>query len=613
MKFLTKIIFPSSFLLLYCYGQAQNISIATVGKLNIRADEFEQRYELSPMVLPGEFSDEDSLRNIVLYSLIAEKLWAMEAIDEGINTGERFKFYFEPIKKAIVRDKLFEIEIRNKVSVSDEDVIKGIKKYRMIPEVKILSFNDSIKALSSYEELVRFGSVDSLIRIDTTLISNLSTLQIKFGNLNEELIEDEIFNLVPRQFTKPLKNQYAWFIFQVDSIKSNLSEDTPENLTKDVGDLIRNRRIRNRYSEFYSEVFKGYTLKADEHLFTILSNNIYNVLISGRSGELAESDSQKIYLSESDINRIKESLTRDILDSTIFETRFGSITLNDFLGDLTLTDVEFPDLSTNTINIILSDKLRVIMQQETFYQLGVKRGFENSTDVQLQLALWKNNLLSQILKNGYNSKVRISEDELQKFYASEINDSSLITNYKYSIISSVKLEVIERILNLLNEGNDFDETGKNFANSDSVKFTITDEYSNPILNTIKSQLFSTGLMINSFYGPVKLDDGYSLVKIIDIEELNDSVKSNFEAMKEQIHSKLYFEKLDRLLESETVKLANKFGVNINETELKNLKLSDIKMFVHRYLGFGGRIAAMPTITPLYKWYYKWQSETTINP
>jgi len=275
--------------------------------------------------------------------------------------------------------------------------------------------------------------------------------------------------------------------------------------------------------------------------------------------------------------------------------------------------VAFPELSKNSINKVLSNKLKTVMQQETFYQLGVKKGLANSADVQSQLMPWRDNLLAQIIKNTFNSKVTISEDDIQKYYARIINDSSAITNYTYSMISSGYLETIEKIFNMLAIGQDLEEIENYYKNTDSVTIITTEELSNPIIDKIKSQFYSSDLKKNNWYGPIRLNDTYALVKILDVKEIDASTENDFITMKDRIKSRLYFKKLDSLLESETVKLANKYGVSIYPGELNDLKLSNIEMFVVRYLGFGGRIAAIPVTTPFYKWYYMWKSEKKINP
>ena len=613
MNYTVKSLFLFICIFLTGYSQNKSNNIARIGNQNISSEEFKFRYELSPMVLPKEFASEDSLKKIFLYSIIAEKLWAMEAIDEGLNTSERFKFYFNPLKKALVRDKLFEKEIKSKVSVSNDDLIDGIKKFQIIPKVEILSFPDSADAFHLYNELVELGSIDSLVKTDTTLDYNIDTVEIRFSTLKDEQIEDKIFNLAPSRFLKPLKYEGNWFIFQVDSIKPNIIHSSPQSLTKEVKDLIKDRRINNLYEEYYAKVFSGYSIEANEKLFELLSNTVYDVL-SSKFAEIPQiPDSQKIYLSESDINDIMGKLPKRVLDSTIFTTEYSPVTLNDFLSDLTLIDTGFPNLERGTIRRVLSNKLKLVMQQETLYQMGERMGLGNSVDVQSQLAPWKDNILAQLKKNTFNSTIKITDEEILKHYNSVMHDSALIINYKYSMISSRSLKVIQNIFNDINNGKDFETIKSNYADSDSVTFIVSDEFSNPIVNKIKSQLFTTELSKNVWYGPININNTFNLIKILETEEASDSIKNKFEQVKEQIRSNLFFEKLNQELEAKTVKLATKFGVRIYESELNKLTLTKIPMFVHRFLGFGGRIAAVPVTIPFYKWYYKWTSETKINP
>ncbi|MHB9013096.1 MAG: hypothetical protein ACYC49_12850 [Ignavibacteriaceae bacterium] len=50
----------------------------------------------------------------------------------------------------------------------------------------------------------------------------------------------------------------------------------------------------------------------------------------------------------------------------------------------------------------------------------------------------------------------------------------------------------------------------------------------------------------------------------------------------------------------TAELANEYGVSINDNALKSLKLSNVNMFTYRFMGFGGRITAIPYLVPWYE-------------
>ncbi|MDH3268248.1 MAG: hypothetical protein OEM46_05270, partial [Ignavibacteria bacterium] len=66
-------------------------------------------------------------------------------------------------------------------------------------------------------------------------------------------------------------------------------------------------------------------------------------------------------------------------------------------------------------------------------------------------------------------------------------------------------------------------------------------------------------------------------------------------------------------EDKTIDLANKYGIVISEDFIYSERYSDVNIFAHRYMGFGGRIAAVPFTTPFFRWYYKWKTYSKINP
>ncbi|MCW8961059.1 MAG: SurA N-terminal domain-containing protein, partial [Ignavibacteriaceae bacterium] len=65
--------------------------VAKVGKDEITEDVFLERYELTPQPNAAMIGAEESLKSEVLYSIIAEKLWALEAEREGLSNSELMK------------------------------------------------------------------------------------------------------------------------------------------------------------------------------------------------------------------------------------------------------------------------------------------------------------------------------------------------------------------------------------------------------------------------------------------------------------------------------------------------------------------------------------------
>ena len=58
---------------------AQDEYVATAGNIKITKQEFLERYELSPVIGKENIRNETGAKYSLLYSIIAEKLWALEA------------------------------------------------------------------------------------------------------------------------------------------------------------------------------------------------------------------------------------------------------------------------------------------------------------------------------------------------------------------------------------------------------------------------------------------------------------------------------------------------------------------------------------------------------
>src|ERR1035437_6764196 len=111
--------------LIFSQNQLGKGVLAKVGKNVISGEEFSERYEFTPQFRKQNKQMKNSLKLEFLYSLIAEKLWADESAVEGMDTTEAIRFAGEQIEKMYVRDELFSREIKDKVQISDLELIRG--------------------------------------------------------------------------------------------------------------------------------------------------------------------------------------------------------------------------------------------------------------------------------------------------------------------------------------------------------------------------------------------------------------------------------------------------------------------------------------------------------
>ena len=76
------------------------------------------------------------------------------------------------------------------------------------------------------------------------------------------------------------------------------------------------------------------------------------------------------------------------------------------------------------------------MQQETISRAGYEMGIQFSGDVIFHLDLWRDNLLTQILKNSFNSEIEVTENEVKQYYSEVFSDSSEISELNIQSINT---------------------------------------------------------------------------------------------------------------------------------------------------------------------------------
>ncbi len=121
------------------------------------------------------------------------------------------------------------------------------------------------------------------------------------------------------------------------------------------------------------------------------------------------------------------------------------------------------------------------------------------------------------------------------------------------------------------------------------------------------------LSIGEVYGPIEADGEYVVFKVIDKKTAKEKVPDSFDEIKDEFKRQLKAEKVSSKMIENTVKLANKYGVKVNENILYNMKVTNYNMMVYRYMGFGGRLLAVPMTPNFIEWVEPWQKSQSEIP
>ncbi len=108
------------------FAQNEKDVIAKIGDKILTVDEFKYRFEFTPQI-NRKSTDKDSAKEELLYTLIAENLFAIEAEKRGMDTLSVLKNNYIPLEKMFMRDALYKREIADKVDLDVNKFNKGLK------------------------------------------------------------------------------------------------------------------------------------------------------------------------------------------------------------------------------------------------------------------------------------------------------------------------------------------------------------------------------------------------------------------------------------------------------------------------------------------------------
>ncbi len=586
----------------------QDSILAKIGPDKITGAEFKERFELTPQVYKNE-NEHYSKQEDLLYSLIAEKLWSLDASRLGFDTTEIMKTTFKALEKMFVREELYKIEIGNKLKISDQEIINELKSHFSKLEVKILHLKDSTEIFSSYLKLKNGFSFDSLLALNN---ENGTSVEVGHG-VFQKAIEDSLFNLNKEQFTQPIKSNSGWFIFYLKN--KNETSFTSEDLTsavKDAKQKIENEKSTNLADEYLRKFFAGRQVPINPEIFNSISEKITFALQERKAKENIP-DSINVYLKNEDFIQFEKEFGPDTLKNIFIKFEEKPFTVQDFIRYFAFEGFYSNDVRPETINAKLNARIKLMIEDELLAREGYRRGLENIPEVQSSINMWRDNYLAQLLKDKFIDSIKVTDAEVRNYYnelAEEKNPNDIQVNVQEILTDS--LEVIQNILDQLKQGADFGKlaslhTKRLWTRNKGGEFGFFPSSMYGEIGTTAAKM-----KIGEIYGPLKTPNGYSLFKLIGKKEKEKPIQP-LGKLKDELAKESLGKKRSEFFINYTVSLANKFGVSINQNYLSSIQVKDLNMFAYRYMGFGGRISAVPVTLPFVEWYKPWKEEKKVVP
>ena len=216
-----KIIILSLLFPVFAISQSESDVLAKIGFAKITVEEFQNRFDFVPH-LNYSSSNIDSIKKEFLYSLVAEKLWALEADELDIDTIEAIKLSLRTLQKLFVKDELYKQEVESKINISGTEIAVGLSRVTRILNALILTSPDSEKAWKLYDAFEKGASFDSVV---ASRKMPEKSFEVKFGSFEDEAMEGILYSLKLNEISIPVRYKDNWFLFKLDNDVLDLSID----------------------------------------------------------------------------------------------------------------------------------------------------------------------------------------------------------------------------------------------------------------------------------------------------------------------------------------------------------------------------------------------------
>jgi parvulin-like peptidyl-prolyl isomerase len=589
------------------YAQQEEKVVATVGDYKIYESEFSERFDFSTHPNLLQKGDKFSAKHEFLKQLIAEKLLSLEAQEKGYDQAESFSDIFTHLQNMFIRDALYMLEIKNKLSFAKDEIDEGIGRISRILKIKFLYSKNPEEMEYLYLQLKAGASFDSLISLRPEAKVN-QPMETTFGKMNKA-VEDSIYKLKVGEYTGPIEYNRSYYIMKLEDVVPNTELNGYGMTLEEVTRTVEARAEYKRFNDFFYNFFKEYKITTDGEVIEGLVKSFvlkFKTKYTYEESEFQKPETNKYYLIGFEIISVLNFLKSDLKEKEFIKLPHKEIKLKYFLNQLSQEGLVVKDTSEQSIRATLSSYVRKFIEDELLAIEGKRKGLNKSYEVEKYVNMWRDAYLSKMLMAGMFDSIKVSEEEAYSIYQQNDwkNEPPELVNIAEILTDS--LEVVEFVLNELSHGKDIKDLAVKYTKRDSLKNRKGEFGFFPVTSHGEIGKAASRMKIGEIYGPVKLDEGYSVFQLLDRKADTTIFSKSYNEVKDQIITHITLKKFEKYVNEYNASLAQKYGLKVYEEVLNEIENLNMNLVVVRYMGFGGEIFAVPYTEQFSGWYDIWQ-------
>ena len=566
--------------------------LARVGDRFISEKEFVQRFELLPAVQRNRKNQLEPAKLDLLYSLVAEKLLALEAQARRLDQDSTVQAELLEMRKLLGRDELYRDEISRKVRVTAQEIDRGLREAERELLISFLFFPKRESA-EHVRRRIKSQADFNLVAIDSAMQAVRDTATVIWGEANQS-IERAAYALQPNEVSPVVPSGDGFYLLTVSKSRrsSYFTSLSPTAFRQFIVSKLRTREEEARLNEFTSVFFKDKVGSSRASVLTKLATAIVEAFKIRR-------DFDKILLNGAVLNEVRQKCRESLLDTLAVA---GSVhwSLGEVVEKLYSKGFSVERQRMKEIPGILNLQVREWVQQELLAQEALRRELDKRPRVREQLEMWYESFLAAKMKEYIRATTKVSESELWSHLRTRGSHLPVPTVQIRELHTS-SLEEMQDAIAELESGKSFQEVVARWSHDPITKqamglsapFQISDRH--PIGE------LAWEMEIGQRHGPMRTPGGYLLFELIDKDSLATRIDSTVAERKEKATQELLRLKRQATMGQFLAQLGAKKGFDIYQDRLMQINVSPVPMMTFRLLGFGGRMFAVPFVDRQVEW------------
>ncbi len=577
-------------LTLPAYAQAPTV-LATVNGAPITAEEFRARYALTIYPHKDQPGMTPMVKWQVLYALIAERLLEQEARRRGFDAEDRFRRNYRLAEEMFVRDKLYRDSVRAVVRVSEDDVRARFRDERSSVEVEFIRA-DSEERIRHVHALLHAG-----MSFDTVLMEQqrmAPDAEAATSPVESELLSAAA-KLRPGQVSAPVRIGDFWYLLRKRDTDTVLrGEEEYQRRRPALVRDIRAEREADRSAAFVRSCWRGDSATIAPYPYRAIGD----ALLRDYRAQYRADTSDMLLASEGVFEQLRSEWAPRH-DTTFAAIGVGRMTVGEFLDRLQALDLRLKRGEVRLFPRLYEQRVREVLDRHILTRRGYDLGLQQSDEVRRDMAMWAANGLAQMMPELLWEQFIADDDSVWQMFLRQ--QSMLGPAPEVLLLEVLCADSSEAVdaLRALDAGEDFRtlarersiRDGASARNGEFGWFGVTEH------GVLGRTAF--GLRVGERAGPIPHAEGWSVIELLGKRRKGAGVLEWADlrtAMEEKLRAGFEAQRAHNLVRS----LAGREAITIDAAAVERTPVASMQMFTLRFLGFGGRIPAMPSIMPLHE-------------